>query len=112
MAGIYYFSIISNLSDIVPIYKIGRGTLLHFFTFFVLLALFYRSIENTPYKTRIIIAFFLTIIVAVSKEVLQIFIPNRAFSIGDILVDAGSALIAAIIIGISEWRRNCLMYQS
>ena len=47
-------------------------------------------------KATPIIAFFGTVIYAITDEIHQIFVPDRAFQISDILVDSTGALIGVI----------------
>ena len=48
----------------------------------------------------------LTMVVAFSKECWQLLIPTRWFSVKDIFVDGGAAILAMLVVGGSRWARE------
>ena len=113
IAGIFYVSLTSSPQKDFPL-CVSLGPLaLHFIAFFVLFILFYLSF--VVFEDKIILrmgSFFgLTVSVSLIKEFAQFFVKGRTFSFEDILVDAGSALIAAVIIGMAERRKTWLRHQ-
>lgn len=69
-------------------------TMAHCLEFMGLAVLMFNAIYSTwDFKFAPIPAFFGTVLYAVSDEIHQIFVPDRAFQISDILVDSTGALI-------------------
>ncbi len=69
----------------------------HCLEFMGLSVLFFNAIYVTWFlKLTPIIAFFGTVLYAITDEIHQIFVPGRAFQISDILVDSTGALIGVI----------------
>jgi VanZ family protein len=97
--GIFFIS--SLPSNFFPESKILKYPL-HPIAFFVLFLLFYRvfRLEDRKVLARdiLLISFVFTMIISVFKECWQIFIPTRSFSLKDILIDEGAALLALIVV--------------
>ena len=78
--------------------------LLHITAFFVLCLLFYRVLQFNNIKpglTNVILyCLICTMIVSISKECLQLFIPTRSFSMKDILVDGGATILAVLVVSV------------
>lgn len=69
----------------------------HCLEFMGLSVLLFNAVYVTWFlKTTPIFAFFGTVIYAVTDEIHQIFVPERAFQISDILLDSTGALIGVI----------------
>lgn len=69
----------------------------HCLEFMGLSVLFFNAIYVTWFlKLTPTIAFFGTVLYAITDEIHQIFVPGRAFQISDILVDSTGALIGVI----------------
>lgn len=69
----------------------------HCLEFMGLSVLLFNAIYATWFlKLTPIIAFFGTVLYAITDEIHQIFVPGRAFQISDILVDSTGALIGVI----------------
>lgn len=80
--------------------KIDEGILrsiAHCLEFMGLSVLLFNAIYVTWFlKLTPIVAFFSTVLYAITDEIHQIFVPDRAFQISDILVDSTGALIGVI----------------
>lgn len=73
-------------------------TMAHCLEFMGLSVLMFNAICSTwNFKLTPVLAFFGTVMYAVSDEIHQIFVPGRAFQISDILVDSTGALIGVAI---------------
>ncbi len=73
-------------------------TCAHGLEFMGLSMLFFNAIYATWKKNiTIIIAFVCTVCYAVTDEIHQIFVPDRAFQISDIIVDSTGAMIGAVV---------------
>ena len=69
----------------------------HCLEFMGLSVLIFNAVYITWFlKLTPIIAFFSTVLYAITDEIHQIFVPGRAFQISDILVDSTGALIGVI----------------
>ncbi len=69
----------------------------HCLEFMGLSVLLFNAVYVTWFlKLTPVIAFFSTVLYAVTDEIHQIFVPERAFQISDILVDSTGALIGVI----------------
>ena len=78
---------------------------LHLIAFFILFLLFYRLFDSKRIRNLLLLSLFITMIISISKECWQIFIPGRAFSLKDILLDGGAALLGMIVISLSRTTR-------
>lgn len=107
ISGIFLVS--SLPSDSFPAeYKIPTEYPLHVTAFFVLFLLFYRVFQSDSKKATLpsilLYSFIFTIIVSLSKECWQIFMPTRSFSLKDILVDGGATTIAMLLVSIKAYQ--------
>jgi VanZ family protein len=106
--GIFYVSLTPNPKRDFHLYYTLGPLALHIIAFFVLFILLYLSFplfKGTKF-IRLFSFWGVTAIVSLSKELVQLLVKGRTFSMEDILVDAASALMAAIIIGILEKKRE------
>jgi len=69
----------------------------HFYAFLFLSAFLLISLTKGKNKKLIFLSIILAIIYAVSDEIHQLFVPNRAFAILDILTDSAGILFAVLI---------------
>lgn len=72
-------------------------SLAHCLEFMGLSVLIFNAVYAT-FETKItsVIAFFGTVLYAITDEIHQIFVPDRAFQLSDILIDSTGALIGAV----------------
>ena len=94
-------------SDFTEITKITTGGILpHIIAFFVLFLLFYRLFRSNGKKVLlggiILSSFAFTLIISISKECWQLFIPGRCFSLKDIVVDGIAALLAMVVVSLAH----------
>ena len=75
---------------------------LHIIAFFVLFLLSYRLFRSNHKKAALggilLSSLIFTMMVSFSKECWQLLIPTRSFSLKDIVVDGGAAILAMIIV--------------
>ena len=85
---------------------------LHITAFFVLFLLFYRLLRSNTKKAALkgilLSSLIFTMTVSFSKECWQLLIPTRSFSLKDIVLDGGAAILAMIIVSI---RANAIAQQ-
>ncbi|MFC0236534.1 VanZ family protein [Fictibacillus phosphorivorans] len=74
----------------------------HFITYFVLGFLMYRALKHDLLNNRLmwLIAWFMTILYAISDEIHQGFTPNRSPHIEDVMIDATGGLIGILLASI------------
>ncbi|MGA4718476.1 VanZ family protein [Fictibacillus nanhaiensis] len=74
----------------------------HFITYFVLGFLMYRALKHYLLNNRStwLIAWFMTILYAISDEIHQGFTPNRSPHIEDVMIDATGGLIGILLASI------------
>jgi len=72
----------------------------HFTEYFILSFIFYRAVvvSGVRMKKSIIVTLVFCFLYAVSDEVHQIFVPGRAFAVGDIIIDTLGAALGIIVI--------------
>jgi len=88
-------------------FKLGEPSLhIHIIAFFVLFLLFYRLFQSNNKKALlggiILSSFAFTLIISISKECWQLFIPGRCFSLEDIMVDGGAAFLAMLVVAVAD----------
>ncbi len=97
--GIFFISSLPN--RVFPKFSYLQY-LLHPIAFFVLFLLFHRLFrlhrKGVSAKNILLTSFILTMIISISKECWQIFIPSRYFTLKDILIDGGVALLAMMVV--------------
>jgi VanZ family protein len=81
---------------------------LHIIAFFVLFLLSYRLFRSNHKKAALggilLSSLIFTMIVSLSKECWQLLIPTRSFSLKDIFIDGGAAVLAMLAIGIKQYK--------
>lgn len=72
----------------------------HFTEYFILSFVFYRAmvISGVRVKKSMIVTLVFCFLYAVSDEVHQVFVPGRAFAVGDIIIDTLGAALGIIVI--------------
>jgi len=104
-----------SIPSTLPVSGIPTAYALHITAFFCLFVLFYRVLntkEKRVHLTTILLSSLIfTMVVAVSKECWQIFVPTRHFSLKDILVDGGATVLAMLVVGGSRWPRKRIEHQ-
>ncbi|NSW90255.1 MAG: VanZ family protein [Firmicutes bacterium] len=72
----------------------------HFTEYFILSFVFYRAmvISEVRVKKSMIVTLVFCFLYAVSDEVHQVFVPGRAFAVGDIIIDTLGAALGIIVI--------------
>ena len=100
----------NSIPSTLPESRIPTEYALHITAFFCLFVLFYRLFnsngKNSPLMTIMFSSLILTMVVAFSKECWQLLIPTRWFSVKDIFVDGGAAILAMLVVGGSRWARE------
>ena len=93
-------SFVKDLLNLIGL-NIDEGllrTMAHCLEFMGLSVLLFNAIYSTwKLKITFVLAFFGTVLYAVSDEIHQIFVPDRAFQISDIFVDSTGAFIGVTI---------------
>ena len=74
-----------------------KATAYHFIVFFILASFLLPALVKGKNKQLIILAILLAILYGISDEIHQLFVPNRHFSILDILIDSLGILLASLI---------------
>ena len=112
----YLYRIYSNFSlmdyeTFLNLYHNVVRELAHFIEFFVLgIALYINAIDW--FENKIIIkSLIIGLIYAISDEIHQLFILNRAFEIKDILIDSFGVIVGIILIYlfINLWKKKCYL---
>jgi VanZ family protein len=101
-SGIFFISFSPNPSQVVPFYVSVGESVLHFFAFFVLFFLLYFSFpfKNKSFLFRIALSAIFTLLFSIAKEIGQLFVPVRAFTLNDLLIDwMGGGLSAFMLMG-------------
>ena len=102
LSGIFLVS--SLPTDSFPQSKVMNTFALHLTAFFVLFLLFYRLFRLNSKKQLsggvLLASFSLTILISFSKEYWQLFFPTRSFSLNDLLIDGGAALLGILAVSI------------
>jgi len=117
ICGIFVVSSLpgNSIPSTLPESRIPTSYVLHITAFFCLFFLFYRVLntkEKRVHLTTILLSSLIfTMVVAVSKECWQIFVPTRHFSLKDILVDGGATVLAMLVVGGSRWPRKRIEHQ-
>ena len=107
--------IIRFLAFIIPVtidldhihFLIRKGA--HFFAYFVLGFLIMTALGSrlSSVAKRVLIAFAICLLYAISDEVHQLFIPGRSGEIRDVIIDSAGAIVGIgcyqLIIKISQW---------
>ena len=115
--GIFVVSSLPSKSipSTLPESRIPTEYVLHITAFSCLFVLFYRVLntqeKRAPLTTILLSSLIFTMVVSVSKECWQIFVPTRHFSLKDIFVDGGATALAMLVVGGSRWAREQTEYQ-
>jgi len=100
LSGIFLVS--SLPTDSFPQSRVMSSLTLHFMAFFILFLLFYRLFRYNSGKQLtggvLLASFSLTILISFSKECWQLLIPTRCFSLNDLLLDGGAAVLGILAI--------------
>ena len=100
LSGIFLVS--SLPTDSFPQSRVMSSLTLHFMAFFILFLLFYRLFRYNSGKQLtggvLLASFSLTILISFSKECWQLFFPTRSFSLNDLLIDGGAALLGILAV--------------
>lgn len=89
---------IGDINGFVDKYGTLFRKLAHFTEYFILAVLVYISLKEYTDKNIIAVVVILCTIYAISDEIHQLFVSDRAFAIIDILIDSFGSLIGSVLL--------------